>query len=193
MTASVLLGGSLVVPADAAEDGQEAGEPPDPAAIAKLLAEFQSLAPEHENFKDMVGQWKIDAEYYWHNPEVPKRTQASASFKLLLGGRFVQHNFRDSVDGVPFEGIGIYGYDKMKNKFVGIWIDNMGTGMMHTTGEMDEAGNVVEHGESAMPQATMKLKMVSTPVKDDKFTYTMYRILPDGSEQRVMVLSYRRK
>ena len=35
-------------------------------------------------------------------------------------------------------------------------------------------------------QAKMKVKMVTTPVKGNKFVFTMYTILPDGSAEQVV-------
>jgi len=41
--------------------------------------------------------------------------------------------------GMPFEGIGINGYDNLKKKFVSTWIDNMGTMIVMSTGTFDPA------------------------------------------------------
>ena len=40
---------------------------------------------------------------------------------------------------MPFEGMGIVGYDNLLKKFVSVWIDNMGTGLMPGTGTYDAA------------------------------------------------------
>jgi len=188
-----LLFSSPCAAAEPSAAAEGPAEPPDPAAFAKMMEEFTRLAPEHEEFKELAGDWEIAAEYYWDDPNEMKRSKATATFEVILGGRFVQQTFRGEMDGVPYEGRGIGGYDKMKKKYVGIWIDSMHTGMMTMEGQKDEEGNTVDHGESESPMGKMKVKMVTTPVKDGKFVFTMYIILPDGSEQKGMVLNYTRK
>ena len=190
MLLGICCGALLTLPVSAAE---QPAAPPDPAEIAELMEESGRLAPQHEKFKVLAGNWKVDAEYYWDNPKEAKRAKATATFEVILGGRFVQQIFHGTLDGKPYEGRGISGYDKTKKKYVGIWIDDMSTGMMIMEGQQDEDGNTVDYGESESPMGKMKVKMITTPVKDGKFVFTMYMILPDGTEQKGMVLTYTRK
>lgn len=60
--------------------------------------------------------------------------------KMILGGRFLQQEVNGEMMGMPMNGIGITGYDNLKKKYVGFWIDNMGTGMYTMEGEMDKEG-----------------------------------------------------
>jgi hypothetical protein len=189
----VLVAGAPLLAARAAEEERQPSDRLDAEAIAKMWVDFYRLAPEHEEFKKVVGEWTVDAKYYWENPEEPKQTQAASTFKLILDGRFLQQSFHDTIDGNKYEGMGVSGYDKARKKFVGIWVDNMATGMMYMEGEKDEDGNVVDYGESTTPMGKTKVKMVTTPLRDNKFTFTMYMVLPDGTETKGMELTYSRK
>ena len=40
---------------------------------------------------------------------------------------------------MQFKGMGVEGYDNVKKKFVGSWIDNMGTGIQFSDGTYDPA------------------------------------------------------
>jgi hypothetical protein len=41
---------------------------------------------------------------------------------------------------MPFEGRGTEAYDNITKQYVNTWIDNMGTGIMHSTGPCQDAG-----------------------------------------------------
>ncbi len=115
----------------AADDAQEKAEQgPDAAAMAKMMADFAKMTPQHERFKKTVGRWKAESKEYWTDPEQPELSTGSATFKLLMGGRYLQQRYRGEYEGEKFEGLGITGYDKIKKKYVSLWIDNMGTGFM---------------------------------------------------------------
>jgi len=164
----------------------------DPEAMQKMMAEYARVTEHHEGFKHVVGKW--NTEMTCSMPGAPSQTTSgTATFKLLMGGRFLQQNFKGEYDGKKFRGMGINGYDNAQKKYVGIWIDNMGTGIMHTTGSYNEKTHVMtEMGESIMPTGPMKMKMVTKPVDENKFTFTMYLLTPDGGEQQMMEIVYTR-
>jgi hypothetical protein len=164
----------------------------DPEAMQKMMAEYARVTEHHKAFQHVVGKW--NTEMTCSMPGAPSQTTTgTATFKLLLGGRFLQQNFKGEYDGKKFQGMGITGYDNAQKKLVGVWIDNMGTGIMHTSGNYNEKTHVItETGESVMPTGPMKMKMVTKPVDENKFTFTMYLLTPDGGEQQMMQIAYTR-
>ncbi|MGH7199122.1 MAG: DUF1579 family protein, partial [Planctomycetaceae bacterium] len=86
------------------------------------------------------------------------------------------------------------GYDNAKKKYVSVWIDSMGTGIMQSEGDYEgESGKFVEVGETTSPVGTMKIKSVSEPMGDDKFLFTMYWVQEGGKEEKMMEITYTRK
>jgi hypothetical protein len=157
-------------------------------------AEFMMPGPEHAELKRLVGDWKAEVKSFMPDPNNPTTSEAKASFKMILGGRFVQQNFTGSFDGQEFEGIGISGYDRALKKYVGSWIDSMGTGIMHTEGTFDpKSRTITETGSSSSPMGTMKMKMLTKHIDDNKFHFTMFMIAPEGGEQKMMEITYTRK
>jgi len=74
----------------------------------------------------------------------------------------------------------------------GIWIDNHGTGIMHSEGTYDVKTNTLtETGVASSPLGEMKMKMVSHYMDQDKFLLTMYAVAPEG-EQKIMEITYTR-
>lgn len=97
-----------------------------PPEVAAMLA---AAAPgeEHKLLKQMVGRWDI-ASKFWMAPDAPPmESKGSSSIKLVLGGRFVQQDYRGAFMGIKFQGIGLTGYDKHKKKFVNVWLDTGST------------------------------------------------------------------
>lgn len=187
----VAMGGAR---AGAGEKEKPAGQKPDRAAIEKMMEEFAKPGPQHEEFKELVGQWKAEVKSFWENPKKPEVSTGTSTMKLILGGRYLQQQFRCEMGGQAFEGLGICAYDKAQKKYVSIWIDNMGTGIMHSEGKYDKAtGTFTEIGESSSPMGKMKLKMVTKPVNKDKFIFTMRMVMPDGTETKGMEITYTRK
>jgi hypothetical protein len=167
--------------------------PADPAQLEAAFKAFAAPGKEHEQFKRLVGTW--DAEVVSiHDPTAPpEKAKAKATFRLLLGGRYLQQQFAGESDGQKFEGLGISGYDNAQKKFVGSWIDSVGTGIMHTEGHYNaEKDELVEIGESSSPAGPMKLKMITQYVSDDKMVFTMLMLLPGNQEQKMMEITYTR-
>jgi hypothetical protein len=164
----------------------------DSEAMKKMMEEYARVTENHAGFKRLVGKWNTEMTCYM--PGSPTAaTKGTATFRLLMGGRFMQQNFEGEIEGQKFQGTGITGYDNAQKKYVGIWIDNMGTGIMHMTGSYDEKTHTMtELGESIMPTGPMKMKMVTRPVDDNKFVFTMYTLGPDGGEQKMMEITYTR-
>jgi hypothetical protein len=176
----------------AADEPKAAPANLDPAALEQAMAEYARVTEKHEGFKHVVGRWKIEMKDFTQG-DSPEVSQGQATFQLLLGGRYLQQNFRGEHRGKRFQGMGLTGFDNAQQKFVGVWIDNMSTGIMHTTGTYDEKTHVMtETGQVQMPFGPMKMKMVTRPVDDNKFTFTMYVLGPDDSEQKIAEITYTR-
>jgi hypothetical protein len=165
----------------------------DRAATEKMWAEYAQPGREHEAFKELVGEWKTETKSYWPGQAEPQTSQSTATFKLIMGGRFVQQEFKGEYNGKPFEGLGIFGYDKAKKKYVSVWLDNMGTGIMLSEGTYDEASKTfTEIGEIESPTGKMREKTVTKDVDKNKFVLTMWMLLPGDKEQKVMEIIYTR-
>jgi hypothetical protein len=177
-----------------AQDQPAAAPPTDPAEMEKLWEAFMTPGPEHARFKSLVGEWTTEAKEFMPNPDEPKVTQGKATFNLVLGGRYLRQSLQGEFNGQRFTGLGFSGYDNAAKKYVGTWMDNFGTGILNTTGTYDaKTKAMTETGETSSPFGPMKMKMVTQDVSDDKFVFTMYMALPDGTEQKTMEIMYTRK
>jgi hypothetical protein len=117
---------------------------PSAADMQKMMAQMMELAKLNENHKllaDLAGTWSYTVKM-WMNPDPnakPDESKGTAVRKSMMDGRYFVVDVTGKMempgaDGkkkeMTFKGMGIDGYDNVKKKFVGTWMDNMGTGVM---------------------------------------------------------------
>ena len=125
----------------------------------------------------------------------PSSSTGKAEMKLIRGGRYLFEETKRSFDGMPFEGLGITGYDNMKKKFVAIWIDNVGTGVAVSEGTYDKSNRTFSYSMTLPDVITGKEKKARVReriVSDDQWVAEIYDVAPDGKEFLTMKSSYER-
>src|SRR5262245_15658768 len=81
--------------------------------------------PEHAVFAADAGPWDVGVEAR-PVPGAPAVVSSGiATSWLVCGGMWLVSDFKNETSG--FEGHGIYGFDPVKQKYVGIWVDSMRT------------------------------------------------------------------
>lgn len=157
------------------------------AAARSFAQELPKPGPEHEKLKELVGEW--DAEMDMQG----QKSKCKAVYKSICGGMWVESNFTGSVGGIEFSGHGLDGYDLRTKKYVGIWIDSMGSAPLHMEGEKDTSGKLVMTGDSTNLQGQKEKFKAVTELKDkDHFTFKMY-MLEAGQENLAFTIEYTRK
>lgn len=192
LTWGLLIAATFTVSTQAVAQEKKKSEQPDPKQIQKAMEEFARPGKEHAHLKRLAGHWKCEVTSYFPDPAKPTKTKGVAVIRSVMGGRFIQQSFRTTMDGKPFTGMGISGYDKLQKKYVGSWIDNGGTAIMPSSGTYDvKTQTLTESATSATPFGEMKMKMVSKYLSNDKFTFTMSVVAEQG-EQKMMEIVYTR-
>jgi hypothetical protein len=185
---------ALLLSATAFLTGAEQKPAMDPAML-----ELMKPGPEHQQLDKLVGTWNVDCQS-WMAPDTPvMESTAKVVIKPLFDGRFLQEEFTSSHMGQPFTGISTVGYDRVAKQYVSSWIDNMGTGIVYTTGTSDDGGKTITYtGTMSCPMeakdgksGTAKVRQIETHQGDDRFTYVMY-VNRDGKEYKALSLNYHR-
>ena len=88
--------------------------------------------PAHERLAALEGEWEV----IFSPAQGGGETLGEGEARTILGGRFVEEKVRSEWMGQPFEGLGIIGYDNVREEFTMVWCDNMSTGTWYTTGQM---------------------------------------------------------
>lgn len=113
-----------------------------------------------------------------------------------MGGRYLKISYQGTMMDMSFEGMGIHAFDNHLKKYLSIWIDNMGTGIMVSTGTLDESGKVLTQYaemENFISGKKEKVKTVTTLCSPDKWQMEMYMVGPPGEFRSLEVIHSRKK
>lgn len=169
--------------------------PKEQQAMMDAMAKAATPGPNHKLLEQAVGNWSV-AMRMWMDPSAPPtEVKGTAEFRSVLGGRYVTSLFKAPVMGMDFEGWGLSGYDNVTGKFVGIWFDNMSTGVMFMTGSYDPATHTFTYtGEMAdpmQPSTMVKYREVLRIEGSDRQVMEMYEGR-GGKEAKTMEAVYTR-
>lgn len=117
--------------------------------------------------------------------------------KWIFGNRFIYEDVKGADPKMPFEGIGILGYDNAAEAYTTIWLDNMSTGIMTGTAQYDpKTQTFAEKGTFSCPltpKQRRRYHAVCKIIDDNHYTYEMYMTDPaSGKEFKSMEISYTR-
>jgi len=174
----------------------------DPAATDKAMQEemmkkWQAYATPgdvHKTMAGMVGAWDTVVKSY-SEPATPE-TKGTSTFTSIMDGRYIQENAEGNFMGMPFDGIGTFGYDNARKKYVGSWVDNMGTGIMLSWGTSDDGGKTINWSGKATDPMTgteQSYRSVMHKMTDDQYHFEMYGPGMDGKEMKMMEITYNRR
>ena len=190
--------GLLVAAGAGAQETKPAGHPAMSAeqhAAMEAWAKFANPGEGHRSLAGMAGAW--DAEVTsWMEPGAPTKSKGTSENRLILGGRWVEQRFKSEMMGQPFEGLGYTGYDNLKKKYIGTWMDTMSTAVMVTEGTWDAAGKVMTSTSTMDDPMTGKsspVKMTTTIVTPDHHKFEMWGPDPAGKMVKQMQIDYHRR
>ena len=188
---SLLMGAAGL--ARAAEDKPKGPSQADMDAMMKAMTPGE----HHKPLGRYVGDWTVNTQM-WMDPSQPAMTSAgSMHADWILGGRYVQSNFKGDFMGMPFEGRSTDGYDNVGKQYVSSWVDNMGTGIMNGAGTCTDDAKVCTMISDMMDPVSgkpIKVRQVTTWNDADHFKMEMFGPNPaSGQEMKMMEINAARK
>jgi hypothetical protein len=151
---------------------------------------------QHKSLQHMVGDFAYTMKIWMAPGQPPAESNGTIHGESLLGGRFVQMVYSGQFMGQAFEGRGLQGYDNRAKEYVSSWVDNMDTGIMHSTGSCDGAHKVCTFtAPSVDPASGQKVtaKQVITWLDGDSFKMEMYMVRPGGEPVKSFEIAAKRK
>ncbi len=153
---------------------------PDEAAMKKMM-ELSTPGEKHKVLEGMIGEWDYTITYKMAADAPEQKSTGTTSNKWILDGRFVESTVTGSMDmgdqSRKFNGIGLIGHDNVKGEYSSIWIDDMSTGIMTTSGKYDAASKTIkESGYMSCPMKGQHTKINGELrfIDDKHYSYTMY-------------------
>ncbi|HEY2567850.1 MAG TPA: DUF1579 domain-containing protein [Candidatus Udaeobacter sp.] len=191
-------------PAAATSSAATSTGQPNQQEMMKQMTEMAKLNENHKLLADLDGNWTYTIKF-WMNPDPnakPEESKGTAVRKSIMNGRFSTLDVTGKMempgpDGkkkeMTFVGHGIDGYDNAKQKFVGSWIDNMGTGIMFAQGTYDPATKTFTYNSEyeAVPGMKTPIREVIKLTDNNHHTLEWYENR-GGQEVKTMEITYTR-
>ncbi len=167
------------------------------------MMELSKLNENHKLLGQLAGTWKYTVTMWMAPNALPMKSTGTAVRKPVMGGRYFVMDTTGTIkmpgpDGklkdAEFKGMSLEAYDNVKNKFVGTWMDNMGTGIMTSEGTYDPATKTFNYNAEIemMPGMKTKVREVIKIVDKDHHTFEWFEDR-GGQEAKTMEITYTRK
>lgn len=171
--------------------------PPTKDQMMKAWMAYSTPGEPHKTLATMAGHWTYTSKYWEAADAQPEESTGTSKMKMILGGRFLQNEVKGKAMGQPFEGLGFTGYDNIKGKYDTIWLDSMGTGVMHGKGNWDTSTNSLkDSGEMSCPMSFSKVAKFRGDWKiidKNNMIYAMFGSGPQGgAEFKQMEMIFKR-
>ena len=163
--------------------------------MMKKWMEISTPSEGHKLFDKYVGKWDATVKSWMDPAAPPTESKGMCEFSKMLGGRFLQQDFKGQMMGMPFEGHGMTGFDNFRKEYVTTWMDNFSTSIMKMTGTMKDSKTMEMTGMMDEPmtgEKDKKIRMTETWTDDDHFTFAMFDNIPGKGEVKMMEIMYSR-
>jgi uncharacterized protein DUF1579 len=167
----------------------------DEKAMMEAWMKVATPSEAHKWLEPVVGTWDAKITMWMAPGAPPQESTGKSENKWVLGGRFVEQRYEGNFMGQPFSGVGYTGYDNYKKKYVGTWMDTMGTMIMVSQG--DAAGKTLSMNSTIDDILTGKATTVKSEIKimaPDQHVMEMWG--PDqatGKQFKTMEIQYTRR
>jgi hypothetical protein len=167
-----------------------------PMTEAEMMAQWQAaMTPSdgHARLMPMVGTWHATTTFRMA-PDAPETvSEGSSVHRLVLGGRYLEQIYKGTSMGMPFEGMGFTGFDNVRRKYIGVWMDTFGTGLMHSISTGNPTDQRIDFTcEAIEPSGDKRIFEAIVRINGhEKHSYEMWT-KGDKGMYRVMLVEYER-
>jgi Protein of unknown function (DUF1579) len=146
-----------------------------------------------ETLQNLLGAWEGTTKTWLEPGKQAIEEKNTGTFEKGVNDNFVVHTYESSMQGKPFKGLAIYGYDQEKETFQCAWIDgfHMSGSIMFSEGKATEKGFSVL-GSFSYGDAKYGWRTEVTIVDADEIKITAYFISPEGEEEKGVETIYKR-
>lgn len=149
----------------------------------------------HEHMKKFVGRWQAKTRIYPGPDAEPIEMSGSMSNSMIMGGRFLQSDFKGEMMGRKFTGMGYEGFDNARQEHVATWVDNENTEIFYFRGTCNDDRTVITAFSERLDAKTgnvKKIKSVTTLRSTSMYTFENWEEGDDGEYRKTMEIIYTR-
>jgi Protein of unknown function (DUF1579) len=192
---AIALLATLARSADESQTAADKQKQPSPEEMMAIWMKYGTPGKEHEIFKSMEGKFDADVTMQMPGSPSPEKSTGTSTNKLIYDGRYLHADYSGTMMGKPFKGAGLWAYDKLKQKYMSLWIDDMSTMVMVAEGAADSSGKVITVKSKCMDPMKGKeidMKQVLTVIDNDHHTYEAYQSDDGKDETKSVTIKYTR-
>ncbi len=195
---------AIVVVAIVAAGVDAAPDDPQPAPASKPQGAAQKEAgapeqskpgPEHAVLAREAGTWEAAVEIRMGPPGAPPQISKGVEIgRLCCNGLWLIKEFKSDPAYPSFEGHGVAGYDPVRKRYTGIWVDSDLNTPMIAEGTYDAASKTMTWQGSVLSGGKqMRFREVDVWKDENSRQFTMYMPGPDGKEAAGLNITYSRR
>ncbi len=163
-----------------------------------MMEVYQRLAvpgAPHKMLAELAGTWTTRTKGWMEPDKPPMESTGTCEQQMLLGGRYLQQEYRSEMMGSPFTGINLIGYDNYTKKYVSTWIDSMSTGIYYFEGGASPDGRTItqECSYDDPVKGPVLWRSVTRIINGDTLEYEMFIAPEGGKEEKMMEMTVTRK
>ncbi len=191
----ILMGLCLLAVGSIAQATEKESAPGDMQAMMEMYQKMATPGEPHKVLATLAGSWTTTTKSWMDPSKPPMESTGTAEMRMVLGARFLHQEFTGEMMGQPFAGIGIDGYDNLRQKYVTAWFDTMGTSIFIMEGSASPDGKTITlEGQHDEPGGgTMSHRAVWKLVDENTQTFDMYGAHHGAKEMKMMEITYTRK
>lgn len=152
---------------------------------------------EHKILARDEGTWDATIKSFTAGPDAePMISKGSEVNTVMTGGLWVLSRFNGDFGGMKFEGRGQFGYDPVKKKYVGTWIDSLSPNLSLLEGSYDPRTRTMTYAGDGTSAEGVKYsqKMVTTAKDDGSRVFTLYMKVGEAKDEvKFMEVTYQKR
>ena len=179
-----------------AQEAKEKAPTADQQAMMQAWQKAATPGPNHQLLTSLTGRWTYVSQMWMEPGAPPQQSTGTAIYTPLMEGRYIQGEYKGTFGGMPFQGLGLTGYDNVAQHFTATWADSMGTSITVMNGSYDPATRTITYlGEmDDMMKPGTRLKVRQTIRIHSADTHVMeWFDTRGGREIKTMEITYTRQ
>ncbi len=148
--------------------------------------------PAHAVLAADAGVWDTEVEVTPAPGAPPQRSRGVSENRMTCGGLWLVTDYRNESG---FEGHGVYGWDPVRGKYVGTWVDVMRQFLVVGEGSWDPERRAMTFSWEAPGPGGKPMRWREVTEKPDDATRVFRSLFPtpSGAEFELMRINYRKR
>jgi hypothetical protein len=151
---------------------------------------MQKMQPgaNHKKLDPYVGKWNQNVKMWMDPASEPTPMTGTAEYEWVLDGRYIKGKYSGDMGGMPFQGLQFLGHDNNRGEYVSVWMDNMGTDIYTSKGQMKGSALTMtgKMDDCMSGRNDVPFREVTTFTGKDQMKFEMFSTDESGKEIKVM-------